>query len=220
MVASFPIPNRRGPFGRVCDNSIDFREPFDQALRCHTFPIPRSPEPITDGPMRIEQLEYIAAVNRHGSLRRAGEQLHVSQAALSEAIRKLEHELGVTLLDRHRSGARISAAGVELLQPIDDVLESVARLRAAAGDGLATRRQLRIGTVNAGTATLVLPAVRALQTQHPGSTVEIHNLQQHDIQLRLTEGTLDLGLVNLLDGDDVPPELESVTLLVGRPVVT
>jgi len=72
-----------------------------------------------------------------------------------------------------------------------DVLDAVARLRAAAGDQLAPRRLLRIGTVNAGTAGLVLPAMRAFQAQHPASTVEIRNLQQADIQLSLAEGTLD-----------------------------
>jgi DNA-binding transcriptional LysR family regulator len=168
--------------------------------------------------MRIEQLEYLAAVTRFGSLRRAGEQLHVSVPALSEAISKLERELGVVLLDRHRSGARISAAGRELLQPIVDVLESVERLKRAAGDELATRRLLRIGTVNAGTASVVLPAIRAFQAQHPGSTVEIRNLQQDEIQLGLVEGTLDVGLVNLLDGDDPRPDLRTTPLLAGRPV--
>ena len=139
--------------------------------------------------MRIEQLEYVAAVSRHGSLRRASEQLHVSQPALSEAIRNLERELGVTLLDRHRSGAKISLAGRELLQPMADVLESVARLCAAAGDQLATRRLLRIGTVNAGTATLVLPAVRAFQDKHPASTVEIRPAARGRSLVRLTCGS-------------------------------
>jgi len=169
-------------------------------------------------PMRIEQLEYLAAVSRHGSLRRASERLHVSQPALSEAIRKLERELGITLLDRHRSGAKISLAGRELLQPMVDVLESVARLRAAAGDQLASRRLLRVGTVSAGTAGLVLPAMRAFQDQHPDSMVEIRNLQQDEIQASLAEGTLDIGIINLLAGDDVPPGLEPFQLLTGRPV--
>lgn len=167
--------------------------------------------------MRIEQLEYLAAVTRYGSLRRASERLHISQPAISEAIRKLERELGVTLLDRHRSGARISLAGRELLQPIVDVLESVERLKAAAGDQLAARRLLRIGTVNAGTAGLVLPAIRAYQATHRSAAVEIRNLQQDEIHVALAEGTLDLGLVNLLDGDDIPPDLEVTPLLSGRP---
>jgi DNA-binding transcriptional LysR family regulator len=40
--------------------------------------------------VRIEQLEYIAAVTRLGSLRRAAEELHLSQPALSETVRSLE----------------------------------------------------------------------------------------------------------------------------------
>ncbi|MEV4137722.1 LysR family transcriptional regulator [Dactylosporangium sp. NPDC049742] len=167
--------------------------------------------------MRIEQLTYLAAVTRHGSLRRAGEELHVSQPALSEAVRKLEQELGVRLLDRRRSGARISAAGQELLQPIVDVLEAVDRLKAAAGNQRTSRRLLRIGTVNAGTAALVLPAVRAFQAADSAAVVEVRNLQQDEIHVSLAEGTLDLGLVNLLDGDDVPPDLEATPLLTGRP---
>src|SRR5437660_1070252 len=81
-------------------------------------------------------------------------------------------------------------AGRELLPTIVDVLESINRLKAAAGDQLATRRLLRIGTVNAGTASLVLPAVRAFQDQHPASTIEIRNLQQDEIHLGLADGTL------------------------------
>ncbi len=65
--------------------------------------------------VRIEQLEYIAAVTRLGSLRRAAEELHLSQPALSETVRNLERELGVDLLERKRSGAKISDEGRELL---------------------------------------------------------------------------------------------------------
>ncbi len=64
--------------------------------------------------MRIEQLEYLAAVTQHGSLRRASERIHLSQPALSESVTKLERELKVTLLDRRRTGARISREVREL----------------------------------------------------------------------------------------------------------
>lgn len=168
--------------------------------------------------MRLEQLEYVAAVTQHGSLRRASEHLHVSQPALGEAITKLERELGVTLVERHRSGARMSAAGQELLLNISQILEAVENLKVAAGLLRTSARVARIGTVNAGTASLVLPAIRGFQEQFPGSTVEIRNLQQSDIQAGLDDGTLDLGLVNLLDGDDLPPTLKGTALLAGQPV--
>ena len=101
--------------------------------------------------MRIEQLEYLAAVTQHGSLRRASDRLHLSQPALSEAITKLERELRVTLLDRRRSGARISREGRDLLPYMTEVLTAVDRLRSAAGEQCNDRRMIRLGTVHAAT---------------------------------------------------------------------
>jgi DNA-binding transcriptional LysR family regulator len=168
--------------------------------------------------MRIEQLEYVTAVTQYGSLRRASEHLHVSQPAISEAITKLERELGVTLLDRRRSGARISREGRELLRGMEEVLDAVHRLKSLAGDRTVLGRSIRLGTVNAGTARLLLPALRRHRRTTPGATVEIRNLQQDEICTLLVEGSLDLGLVNQLTGDDVQPDLVGVPLLRGRPV--
>ncbi|MCX6400846.1 MAG: LysR family transcriptional regulator [Propionibacteriales bacterium] len=168
--------------------------------------------------MRIEQLEYLSAVTQHGSLRRASEKLHLSQPALSEALTKLERELRVTLLDRRRSGARISREGRELLPYMTEVLAAVDRLRVAAGDQRTDTRVIRVGTVHAATSTLLVPAVKAFQERHPGTTVEVLTLQQAQIDEALAEGTLDLGLVNVLDGDDAPIGLDGIDLLVGRPV--
>ncbi len=168
--------------------------------------------------MRIEQLEYLTAVTQHGSLRRASEKLHLSQPALSEALTKLERELRVTLLDRRRSGARISREGRELLPYMNEVLTAVDRLRVAAGDQRTDTRIIRVGTVHAATSTLLVPAVRVFQERHPGTTVEVLTLQQAQIDEALAEGTLDLGLVNVLDGDDAPIGLDGIDLLFGRPV--
>jgi DNA-binding transcriptional LysR family regulator len=169
--------------------------------------------------VRIEQLEYVAAVTQHGSLRRASERLHISQPALSEAVSKLERELGVTLLDRRRSGARISRQGGDLLQNMVEVLEAVDRLKVAAGDQNTAGRLVRIGTVNAATSRLLVPAVRALQDAVPDTSVEILNVQQAEIHQALIEGSLDLGLVNVLAGDDPPLHLVGTDLMHGRPVV-
>jgi DNA-binding transcriptional LysR family regulator len=169
--------------------------------------------------MRIEQLQYIAAVIQHGSLRRASESLHVSQPALSESVSKLERELGVRLLDRRRGGAQISRQGQELLQYMVEVLESVDRLRAAAGDQALASSAVRIGTVNAANSTLLVPGLRAFRKKHPTTTLEVVSTRQAEIFQGLTEGTLDLGLVNVLPGDDVPPELHATELVRGHPVV-
>ncbi|MFJ9711578.1 LysR family transcriptional regulator [Streptomyces sp. NPDC101234] len=169
--------------------------------------------------MRTEQLEYIAAVTRLGSLRRAADELRLSQPALSETVRNLERELGVDLLERKRTGATMSAAGQELLPRIVDVLEAVDRLRAAAGEQHRISRMVRVGTVNAATVPLLIPVLRDFRATHPVTQVEVVGAQQTEIQRGLAEGGFDLGLVNRLDGDDVPVGFEAAELLRGRPVV-
>ncbi|WP_405539912.1 LysR family transcriptional regulator [Streptomyces sp. NBC_00075] len=169
--------------------------------------------------MRIEQLEYIAAVTRLGSLRRAAEELRLSQPALSETVRNLERELGVDLLERKRSGATMSTEGRELLPHIVNVLDAVDRLRAAAGEQHRISRMVRVGTVNAATVPLLIPAVREFRAAHVLTQVEVVDVQQAEIHRGLTEGGFDLGLVNQLEGDDVPAGFESTELLRGRPVV-
>src|SRR4051795_10254079 len=159
--------------------------------------------PPNEGPcVRIEQLEYLAAVTQHGSLRRASEALHLSQPALNEALGKLERELGVPLLDRRRSGARISRQGQDLVPYMAQVLDAVDRLRQAAGDQTLVARNLRIGTVNAANSTLLVPAVHSFRQCADGTGVEVLSTRQTEIYQGLVEGSLDLGLVNVLPGDD------------------
>jgi DNA-binding transcriptional LysR family regulator len=110
--------------------------------------------------VRIEQLEYPAEVARLGSFRRAAEELHISQPARSESVRSLERELGIDLLERGRHGATASDAGRELLPHILTVLDSVDRLRQAAGEQHRSIRMIRVGTVNAATVPLLTPAIR------------------------------------------------------------
>lgn len=168
--------------------------------------------------MRFEQLEYVRAVTEHGSLRRAGEHLHVSQPALSEAIGKLERELGVTLLDRHHSGTRINDQGRELLPRIGEVLDAVDRLRAAARGEADFHRPTRVGAVYFGVTAVVVPALRQHDRDHRHSPVELRQARRAEIEAGLRDGSLDVGLINLLPGDDLHPDLVTSELLQGRPV--
>ncbi len=169
--------------------------------------------------MRIEQLEYVAEVARLGSFRRAAEALHVSQPALSGAVRNLERELGVDLLERGRHGARVSDSGRDLLPRILTVLDSVDRLRQSAGERHRSIPLVRVGTVNTATVPLLAPTIREFRELHGSTQVEVIGAQQAQIHRAILDGSFDLGLVNYLEGDDKPPELRSTMLLRGRPVV-
>src|SRR3954453_12330271 len=111
--------------------------------------------------MDLRQLEYFAAVARHRPFRRAAESLYVTQSAVSQAVRRLEAELGLELLHR-RPGAQppvaltaageglpgrappppvaLTAAGEDLLARADAILADVARARAAMDEHAGTLR--------------------------------------------------------------------------------
>jgi DNA-binding transcriptional LysR family regulator len=169
--------------------------------------------------MRIQQLEYAIAVARCGSFRRAAEQLHISQPALSENVRRLETELGVEIIDRRRSGATISADGRELMPHLFAVIEAADELKRAADQTHRQRRNVRVGTVTSASVALLAPTIRAFHEHHPNTQVEILSAAQSRILASLLEGSMDLGLLNYLEGDDLPPELEATELIRGRPVV-
>lgn len=143
----------------------------------------------------------------------------MSQPALGETLRKLERELGVELLERKRSGAKISPEGRDLLPHIAAVLDAVDRLRQAADTQHHSNRTLRLGTVNAATVTLLTPAIREFRTTHPTIRVEVVADRHDGIQQHLVEGGFDLGIVSYLRDDDLPPGLHTTELLRGRPVV-
>jgi DNA-binding transcriptional LysR family regulator len=168
---------------------------------------------------RTEQLEYVAAVARLGSFRRAAEELHISQPALSATVRNLERELGVTVLERGRSGAQVSDEGRELLPLILNALDAVDRLRRAADEQHAAVRMVRVGTVNAGTVPLLTPTIAAFRQVHPSTQVEVVGAQEAAIDAGLRKGSFDLGLVTCLAGDDLPPDLDTAPLVSGSPVV-
>ena len=80
--------------------------------------------------MELRQLEYFAAVARHRHFTRAAESLYITQPALSQQIRRLEAELGLTLLRRTSKGVELTAAGEDLLVHAEKVLAEVAAARA------------------------------------------------------------------------------------------
>lgn len=67
-------------------------------------------------------LAIIRAVDQHGSLTAAAEQLHLTQSALSHAVRKLEGQLGVAIWTREGRALRPTQAGDYLLRVADRLM--------------------------------------------------------------------------------------------------
>ena len=66
--------------------------------------------------MNLTELRTFMAIHDTGSLVRASHRLHVTQSTVTARLKSLEDELGQQLINRQKSGATLTAAGVRLLR--------------------------------------------------------------------------------------------------------
>ena len=135
--------------------------------------------------MDWDKLRVFHAVADAGSLTHAGDQLHLSQSAISRQIRGLEDQLGATLFHRHARGLLLTEQG-ELLYKA--TWEMSKRLTQAAAQILDSKDEvwgnLRVTTTAGFGTSWLAPRLPALFREHPDLSVN----------MILTEGTLDLGM--------------------------
>jgi DNA-binding transcriptional LysR family regulator len=128
-------------------------------------------------------------VARLGSFSRAAEELSLTQPAVSHQIGSLERQLGIRLIDRGPGGLALTTAGTLLLRHADAVS---GRLRLATKE-LETlvseeRRHLAVGAFPSAIATIVPRALVRMRAA------------EADLQLSVSEGTLDELVVGVRDG--------------------
>lgn len=91
-------------------------------------------------------MRYLVAIEQTGNLSRAADELHVTQPALSYAVRRLERELGVRIFARHTGGMWLTTAKRDVLSAAKRVVheaDHLVELAAAHSEG--QRGVLRIG---------------------------------------------------------------------------
>ena len=151
--------------------------------------------------MQLRQLEYLSALAREHHFGRAAAACHVSQPALSTAIRKLELELGLTLVKREHRYDDLTAEGRELV--------SWAQAAVASAEGLASEAaRLRgnlTGTLHLGVVPTSLsvagPVLVPFLQAHSGVRVEMRTMSGDEIAMRLVAHQIDAGITYV----DSPP---------------
>ena len=146
--------------------------------------------------MHMQQLAYLRAVERHGSLTVAARRLGVTQPALSQAIAQLERRLGTALLERAGRRRRLTEAGSEVARFASEVLGRATELREwlqeyEAGAG----GVLRIGMIDAGSLYVLPQTVRAFREASPGVQVRLVVDRSAVLLDRLTRFELDVAFV-------------------------
>ncbi len=148
--------------------------------------------------MTLQQLQYVLAAIEHGSFSAAADTLHLAQPSLSEQVRRLEAELGVTLFQRVGRGLVLTEAGRALRPHAEAALAAVERARESVG----AIRELRGGLAafgTFGTARMYLGAdlVEDFRDSHPDVRVRIVGQNSSDTVIAIRSGELEAGLVVL-----------------------
>lgn len=79
--------------------------------------------------MTLQQLRYIVELSKHTSISATAQALFISQPSLSTAIREVEKEFHITLLERNRHGISFTPDGLEFLNHATHIIEDAASLR-------------------------------------------------------------------------------------------
>jgi DNA-binding transcriptional LysR family regulator len=148
---------------------------------------------------QLSVLHTISAVASEEGLTRPGVSQHLSL---------LEREAGIPLLERVGRNVRLTGSARALLdhsQALFDAMESVDSHLDEQRHGVAG--EIRLGAFSSVLATLVPPAIRALNLSHPGVRVQILELQPSEAMLGLANRRVDIAVVHDLFLDETPRDL-------------
>ena len=145
--------------------------------------------------MELHELRAFQAVASERSFSRAAAQLHRTQPAISQAVRRLEDELGEKLFDRSSKGGRLTEAGTIML----DYADRLSLLRDEAERAVRELQELRRGRVvigvNEAAVHVLLPIVTQFREAHPRAQVEMRRVHSRQIPGEVLNRSLDFGLV-------------------------
>jgi DNA-binding transcriptional LysR family regulator len=155
---------------------------------------------------RFGALIAFAAVSEERSFTRAARRLHVSPSALSQAVRRLEERVGVSLLTRTSRSVQVTDAGARLLaRAVPALSELSSTFEVASQEASAVTGTLRI-TCPTLASPLLPPILERYLAEHPAARVEV---SIDDRIVDLVEDGYDVG-VRL--EESVPAEMVAVRI--------
>src|SRR5215472_6973628 len=146
-------------------------------------------------PVEIRHLRYFLAVAGAGSFSRAADRLGISQPSISQQMRDMEENLGVSLFQRRGKRILLTAAGLifqeharAILRQLENFLDELSR------DSVQLRGALHLGIVPWLDVALVPQLLGRFAARHPNVNLTVTGISSDDIETALEEGRLDVGL--------------------------
>ncbi len=147
--------------------------------------------------MELRQLRYFAAVAQRRHFTAAAQEIGVAQPALSQQVRLLERELGVTLFDRSGRRVRLTPAGEALLVRAERILAEVANAKTELAEYAGVLRgRVIVGTLPSLAEQQLPRLVAAFHARHPGLELVLREERTARLLELLGTGEVDLALLH------------------------
>jgi DNA-binding transcriptional LysR family regulator len=159
----------------------------------------------------IRQLQYFIAVAEEGTVSGAAQSLSISQSAVTDAIKELESDLGVTLFERHRRGLNITHKGHQFYRHATRILASVSDARHSfSKDNSTTPGVLHLGVTSLVAGYVLSDLLARYRRAYP--SVEVTAIEDNGdyIEHLLVGGELDVAVMvisNLRDRTALQAEI-------------
>jgi DNA-binding transcriptional LysR family regulator len=144
----------------------------------------------------LRQLQFFVAAAEQGSVSGAARALSISQSSVTEAIRALEDDLGVTLFDRQARGLQITHKGSAFLRHAQTILGDVARARDAfKGEAAQATGRLSLGVTSLVAGYVLSDILARFRRAFPGIDLNVIEDNGEYLQHLLIGGELDVAVL-------------------------
>lgn len=163
----------------------------------------------------LRQLQYFVAVAEQGTVSRAAQNLSISQSAVTEAIKELEHDLGVGLFERHARGLTVTHKGHQFLRHATKILADVSDARLTfARDREVAGGRLQLGVTSLVAGYVLSDLLARYRRAFPGVDVSAIEDNGDYLEHLLIGGELDVAVMvisNLRDRMALQAEILEVS---------
>ncbi len=146
--------------------------------------------------MDLRSLKYFTVVAQELNITRAAEKLNMSQPPLSNQIKALEEELGVTLIIRGKRHLQLTEAGNLLLRKANQILEMADKTKQEISDMMGgLSGTISIGIVEGRAPFLVARWISGFREEFPRVQYSLWNGSSDDVLERLYRGLVDIAVI-------------------------
>lgn len=161
--------------------------------------------------MELRQLEYFRCVAEYSNFTKASEELHVSQPAITTAVKNLEDELGFKLFIRERKGVILTREGEQFLETSNQIFaklnSTVTEIRTELS---AKNKILNLGVAPVAGALLISQIYGDFLSRYKDYKINMYEMGSYGMTNAIDNDQIDLAFIVILDEHRTKYEYEVI----------